>query len=215
MMNSKRRLIIVGASGHGKVVADIAKLNGYKDIVFVDDSNVSDCAGYPVIGSTAMINDSDADTFVAIGNGMVRKRIMEEHPDRTFPILVHPEAVVAEDATIGDGTVVMAGAIINPSTIIGKGCILNTSCSVDHDCIVGNYVHVAVGAHICGIVKVGESCWIGAGATISNNIDICSDSLVGAGAVVVKDIKESGTYVGVPAMNIVSNKLSQNGSRFK
>jgi len=93
----------------------------------------------------------------------------------------------------------MAGTVINPEARIGKGCIVNTSSSIDHDCGIGDYVHIAVGAHICGTVQIGNNTWIGAGATISNNIDVCSDCLIGAGAVVVKNITEPGTYIGVPA----------------
>ena len=96
----------------------------------------------------------------------------------------------------------MAGAVINPGVRIGKGCIINTCSSMDHDCVVGDYVHIAVGSHLCGTVSVGDGTWIGAGATVSNNVSICSDCMIGAGAVVIKDIKESGTYVGVPAKRI-------------
>ena len=94
---------------------------------------------------------------------------------------------------------IMAGAVINPYAKLGKGCIVNTCASVDHDCEVRDYVHVAVGAHLCGTVEVGAYTWIGAGATVSNNISICPECMIGAGAVVVKDIVEAGTYVGVPA----------------
>ena len=96
----------------------------------------------------------------------------------------------------------MAGAVINPGVRIGKGCIINTCSSVDHDCTVGDFVHVAVGSHLCGTVSVGDGTWIGAGATVSNNVSICSDCMIGAGAVIVNDIKKSGTYVGVPARRI-------------
>lgn len=95
--------------------------------------------------------------------------------------------------------VIMAGAVINPYVQLGKGCIVNTRASVDHDCNVGDYVHVAVGAHLCGTVEVGAYTWIGAGATVSNNVSICPECMIGAGAVVVKNLEEKGTYVGVPA----------------
>ena len=113
------------------------------------------------------------------------------------------DAVVAEDVVIGVGTVVMAGAVINPGTHIGKGCIINTCSSVDHDCIVDDFVHVAVGSHLCGTVNVGAGTWIGAGVTVSNNVFICPDCMIGAGAVIVNDIWESGTYVGVPAKRVM------------
>ena len=93
----------------------------------------------------------------------------------------------------------MAGVVINTGSIIGDGCIINTSSSIDHDCIVSNYVHVSVGAHLAGTVKVGENTWVGAGATISNNIDVCNDCMIGAGAVVISHIQSPGTYIGIPA----------------
>ena len=96
----------------------------------------------------------------------------------------------------------MAGAVINPDTKVGKGVIVNTSCSIDHDCLIGDYAHIAVGAHLCGSVRVGNNAWVGSGATIINNIEICSESFIGAGAVVVKNLLDAGTYVGVPARRI-------------
>ena len=195
-----RKLAIIGASGHGKVVADIARKNGYSEIVFLDDDeNIHECGGYPVIGKSAEAGMIDADVIVGIGNASVRRRIQESIPDEKLIILIHPDAVVAEDIVIGTGTVVMAGTVINPGARIGKGCIINTCSCVDHDCEVGDYVHIAVGSHLCGTVSVGRGTWIGAGATVINNVFICSDCIIGAGAVVVNDIQESWTYVGVPA----------------
>ncbi len=198
-----KRLIIIGASGHGKVVADIARLNGYSDIIFLDkNSKIKECAGYSVLGPDNIIDEIMGDVFVAIGNSKIRKKIMNRNNGRNFPVLIHPKAVVAEDVIIGEGSVVMAGAVINPGTKIGRGSIINTTSSVDHDCILGEFVHVAVGAHLCGAVAVGNDTWVGAGATVRNNIRICSECLIGAGAVVVKNITEPGIYMGVPSKNI-------------
>ena len=195
------KLIIIGASGHGKVVADIAALNGYKDIVFLDDDeSIRECAGYPVIGKST--EAPDGVIFVAVGNADTRKRLMELYKDRVLPVLIHPNAVVAEGVEISVGSVVMAGAVINPGARIGKGCIINTSSSVDHDCIVEDFCHVSVGAHLSGTVVVGTGTWIGTGAIVSNNINICGGCMIGAGAVVIKDIDEPGTYVGVPAKEL-------------
>jgi len=195
------RLIIIGASGHGRVVADIAVLNGYKDIVFLDDDeNAKECAGWPVIGKSD--EAPDGEVFVAVGNAETRKRLMELYEDREQPILIHPSAVVAKDVEIGKGSVVMAGVVINPGAKIGRGVIVNTCSSVDHDCVVDDYCHVAVGAHLSGTVVVGSQTWIGTGATISNNVNICGGCIIGAGAVVVKDINNTGTYVGVPVKKV-------------
>ena len=195
------KLVIIGASGHGKVVADIAALNGYTDICFLDDNeSVRECAGYPVVGKSD--SAPDGEVFIAIGNAKIRKMLSERYADRKQPVLIHPNAAVASTAKIGSGTVVMAGSVINADAQIGQGVIVNTCSSIDHDCVVGNYCHISVGAHLCGTVEVGDLTWVGAGATVSNNITICQGCMIGAGAVVIKDIKEKGTYIGVPVRKI-------------
>lgn len=203
-----KKLIIIGASGHGKVVADIAlKLQKYEKIVFLDDNeNVKECMNFPVIGKSSDAEQyiDEADFIVAIGNAKIRKKVTEqlEGIGASVATLIHPMAVIGSNVAIGDGSVVMAGAVINPDSTIGKSCIINTCASVDHDCRVGDYVHVSVGTHVCGTVEIGENTWIGAGATVKNNVNICGDCMIGVGAAVVKDIREVGTYVGVPARRI-------------
>ena len=198
----KKRIIIIGASGHGKVVADIAAKT-YEEIYFLDDALMAECMGYPVVGKSTeyqkYINDSDF--FVAIGNESIRERILEnlKQDGANIATLIHPSAVVAQRVSIGMGSVIMAGAVVNPDTLIGKGCIINTCASIDHDGAIGDFVHISVGAHLAGTVDVGKNTFIGAGATIINNVNITENCIIGAGAVVINDILESGTYVGVPA----------------
>lgn len=197
-----KQLVIIGASGHGKVVADIAKKSGYTEIMFLDDNDsLSECGGYKVIGKTSSFVNYDCDFFVAIGNAEIRKRIQQQllNANKSVATLIHPHAIIGENVSIGMGTVVMAGAIINPSTTIGEGCIINTCASVDHDNVIGDYVHISVGAHTAGTVVVGNNTWLGIGAVVSNNLTVCENCMIGAGAVVVKNITESGTYTGVPA----------------
>lgn len=199
-MNS---IIIIGAGGHGKVVAEIASLCGYKEIAFLDnDINIKSCLGYPVIGtSEECYKYREQAFFVAIGNAKVREKIYQELLTHRIKIatLIHPSAIVSHDASIGSGTVIMAGAIINPGTKIGIGCIVNTGASVDHDNILEDFVHISVGSHLAGNVYIGHHTWIGAGAVVSNNVCICKDCMIGAGAVVNKNIDIPGTYIGVPA----------------
>lgn len=205
------KLIIIGASGHGKVIADIAVKNGYDNIVFLDDDeSIKECAGFPVVGKTGEAVKLDGDKIVAIGNAKIRERIQEGLND--VVTLIHPDATISRRVTIGAGTVVMAGAVINSDVAIGRSCIINTGASVDHDCKIADYVHVSVGVHVAGTCVIGEKTWIGAGATVSNNVSICCDSMIGAGAVVIKDINEPGTYVGVPAEDKMSKlKLTGGG----
>ena len=96
----------------------------------------------------------------------------------------------------------MANAVINADTKIGKGCIINTAATIDHDGNIADFVHLSPGVHIAGTVNIGANTWVATGASIINNLDICDDCIIGAGAVVVKDIKEQGTYLGVPARRI-------------
>mgnify|MGYP004500514059 CR=1 FL=1 len=198
------KLVIIGASGHGKVIADIAIKSGYEEIVFLDDNeSLTECTGFPVVGKSYQATDIDGAKIVAIGNAKVRERIQSTIKTVT---LVHPDAVISRRVQIGEGSVVMAGVVINSDVTIGKGCIVNTGASIDHDCVLGDFSHISVGAHVAGACHIGERTWIGAGATVSNNVNICSDCMIGAGAVVIKDIDKPGTYVGVPAKEKTMSK---------
>ena len=204
----KDKLIIIGAGGHGKVVADIAiKMNKWQSIAFLDDDkSIKTSMGLEVIGKTAdaFTNKEEADFFVAIGSNTTREKIQENLIEKglNVVILIHPSAVIGTDVEIGIGTAVMAGVVINSSSRIGKGCIINTSSSLDHDNVIEDYVHISPGVRAAGSVRVGKGSWIGIGSVISNNVNIYSGCKVGAGAVVVKDITEPGTYVGVPVRRV-------------
>lgn len=205
----KSRLLIIGASGHGKVVADIAiKMNKWKSIDFLDDDvSIKSSMGIEVIGKSAeaLTHINDYDIFVGIGNNATRKKILEKLVARgaSIPTLIHPTAVIGEQVELAYGTVIMAGVVINSCTRIGKGCIINTGSTIDHDNLIGDYVHISPGVHLAGTVKIGQGSWLGIGSVVSNNINITRGCKVGAGAVVVRDITEIGTYVGVPARRVV------------
>lgn len=200
-----KSIAIMGASGHCKVVADLALLNGYDDIVFIDKNPEIDMLGeYPVADEDTDLDyylEHHYDFVVGIGDAKIRRKVQESLEEMGADIisLVHPAATVAYDVQIGAGTVVMAGAVINPSTVIGKGCIINTSASVDHDNVIGDYCHISVGAHTAGTVNMGDNCWLGIGGIVSNNIDICADTFICAGGVVVKNITKPGKYADIPA----------------
>ncbi|NBI07057.1 acetyltransferase [Senegalia massiliensis] len=204
----KDKLIIIGASGHGKVVADIAiKMNKWQSIVFLDDDeSIKTSLGLEIIGKTedAFTYKYEADFFVAIGNNEIRENIQEKFIERGLNVvsLIHPEAVIGTDVEIDIGTAIMGGTVINNSTKIGKGCIVNTSASLDHDNAIEDYVHISPGVRTAGSLSIGKGTWLGIGSILSNNVKICSGCKVGAGAVVVKDITEPGTYVGVPVRRV-------------
>lgn len=204
----KNKLLIIGASGHGKVVADVAmKMNRWESIAFLDDNpNVKSSLGLRVIGTSENIPDyiDGYDMFVGIGNNKIRKKILKklEEIGATIPVLVHPSAVIGEDVIIDKGTVIMAGAIINPSTSIGKGCIINTGSTIDHDNNIGDFVHISPGVNLAGTVNIGSESWLGIGSIVSNNVNVTERTTVGAGALVLKDILVAGVYSGVPAKKI-------------
>ncbi|WP_243356696.1 acetyltransferase [Bacillus litorisediminis] len=204
----KNKLLIIGASGHGKVVADIAlKMNKWESIAFLDDDEcIISSMGLKVIGKSedAFNYIRDHDILVGIGNNATRQKLYEmlDKVGASIPVLIHPKAVIGEHVEIGKGTTIMAGAVINCCTSIGKGCIVNTGSTIDHDNKIEDFVHISPGVHLAGTVQIGQGSWLGIGSVVSNNVTITSGCRVGAGAVVVKDITDSGVYVGVPAIKL-------------
>ena len=202
-MKISKRIIIIGAGGHAKVVAALALKCGYEILGFLEDNDISrnSFSGYSILGnvSEAIKWKENANFIVAIGSNPVRQQIAEEHNDLNWRVLIHPSAQISADVELGEGTVVFANAVINPGVKIGKHCIINTSSVVEHDNILEDYVHISPGAILCGTVSVGLRSHIGAGAVIKNNISISKDCVIGAGAIVVKKIEKPGTYVGNPA----------------
>ena len=189
-----QKVIVIGASGHGRVIADIIMAAGDCLLGFLDDN--PDIPGILGPVSKAMFF-TDVSFVIGIGNAEIRKKIASM--PLTWYTAIHPSAVVSKNAMLGKGTVVMANAVINYGARIGEHCIINTDAVVEHDNIISDFAHVSVGAKLGGTVSVGRGTWIGIGAVIKNNINICSDCIIGAGSVVVKDIVKSGTYFGVPA----------------
>lgn len=203
----KDKLLIIGASGQGRVIADIAlKMKKWNQIVFLDDDNVKYSMDFKVVGKVRDVDRyiSEYDIFVAIGNNSTRKKIQNqlEKKGASIPILIHPKAIIGEKVEFKIGTVVMAGAVISCCTKVGKGCIINTSATVDHDNVIGDYVHISPGVNLAGTVHVGKGTWLGIGSVVINNISIASWCKIGAGGVVVKNLKETGTYVGVPVRRV-------------
>lgn len=196
-----KKLVIIGAGGHGKVVADLALLNGYEKIVFrADLGGATECAGFPVEGTTDDLSGRrDWDFFVAIGDSAAREKYFKKLEGFNIVTLIHPNATVARGAQIGRGTAVMAGAVVCTYAKVGDGCIVNTCASVDHESVVGDFSHISVGAHLSGGVNVGRSVWVGVGAAVVDKVSICDCCVVGAGAVVTKNLDARGTYIGVPA----------------
>ena len=206
MIEVEQRLAILGASGHGKVVADIAECCGWQHIDFFDDawSDFDVNEHWEIIGDTAVLVQALSQysgVIVAIGDNRIRAAKFELllKANAQMISLIHPDTVISRYSSIGVGSVVMAGVVVNIDTTIAEGAILNTGCSIDHDCSLGCFVHVSPGARLAGNVSVGDESWIGIGATVRQSIAISSKVMVGAGAAVVNDLPSGVTALGVPA----------------
>lgn len=208
-----RPLVVVAASGHAKVVIDAARAAGRTVLACFDDNPAlhgTTLLGVPVEGGSdavpAFVEAHDAELVLAIGVNRVRQRVVDrlasEVGTARWATVIHPSAVVAESAEVGEGAVVFAGAVVQPDARIGAHAILNTGASVDHDSVVGAFAHIAPGARLAGGVMLGEGAFVGIGACVIPGRTIGAWAVVGAGAAVVRDLAPGGTYVGVPAQSL-------------
>lgn len=203
-----RRLGIIGAGGHGKVVAEVAERAGWSDVVFLDNhfaSGEGTDSHWSLVGipEDASLHNCDG-YFVAIGNSQTRQHWCEWLLANGLPLvsLVDPSAVVSGYATIERGVLIVAGAVVNVDSHISQGVIVNTRASVDHDCHIGAYSHICPAAALAGTVKVGDHCWIGIGSQVKQGMCLGSNVTIGAGATVVTNIRDNLTVVGTPARSL-------------
>jgi len=162
-------------------------------------------AAGPVLGSSEKLAELKLQgithILIAIGDNAVRLGLAQRALALGFELAtaIHPRATVAQSATIGAGSVLMAGSVVNPGASIGSNCIINTCSCVDHDCELGEGVHICPGAHLAGHVQVGAGTMIGVGAAVRDQVRIGKGCIIGAGAAVVCDIPDYSVAVGVPA----------------
>jgi sugar O-acyltransferase (sialic acid O-acetyltransferase NeuD family) len=204
------RILILGAGGHGLVVASILLLasesnSKVRPIGLLDDNLLlagQSHLGLPILGKLADLECIDHEAVIlGIGNNVTRCALYERlrSSGEQFATACHPRAIIARDVTIQPGTVVCAGVVVNPGTVVGQNVILNTSCSVDHHNSIGDHAHIAPGAHLGGEVKIGAGALVGIGATVMPQRQVGRWSTVGAGALVVHDVPDQATVIGVPA----------------
>ena len=211
-------LLILGAGGHAKVVAETAIASKYfSSIAFLDDSfdgsdSIPSVLNWPVVGPLNLSLDNStkshfSSAVVAIGSASVRLSWIERllKAGYCLPVIIHPTSWVSGSAQIGAGSVVFAHATVQANVSLGKGCILNTGCSVDHDAQLADGVHICPGTRLAGDVKVGSRSWIGIGASVIQQVCIGSDVTVGAGSAVVRDLPSSVKAFGVLARVVSSN----------
>jgi UDP-perosamine 4-acetyltransferase len=219
-MIERPRIVLFGAGGHAKVVAELAEDAGFSLAGFVDSQaaragEIISPFGVPILASQTTLEEALARgeplprgaiaAALAFGHNLGRMGLYKRLEGVvTMPTLIHPRAVVSRYAHIGDGTVVLAGAVINAAASIGHAVILNTGCIIEHDCELEDGVHISPHATLCGGVTVKKGAWVGAGATIIPGVKIGAASVVGAGATVIEDVPEGVVVAGTPARIIKS-----------
>ena len=198
-------MYLYGASGHGKVIAEIAEEITIEIKGFIDaNPDITSILNYPVIANSA--SDLNGEAVISIGNNKIRKQIAINENHLKFVSLLSPKANISKRVVIDEGTIVMMGATINSEVIIGKHCIVNTNASIDHDCKLADYVHISPNVALAGNVTVGEGTHVGIGACIIQGINIGKWCTIGAGAVIIKDVPDFAVVVGNPGKIIKYNK---------
>lgn len=206
---NREPIVIWGASGHARVVADAVRKGDYFSVFgFIDDTALrkgEDFAGAKVMGGREILPtlaDHGVNAIhIAIGHCRARMDLATLATDHGLRLrsIVHPSATVALDATIGEGTFIAAGALVGAASRVGRVVILNSGCSVDHDCIVEDGAHIGPGVRMGGSAHIGQQAWIGIGATLRDRASVGHGATVGAGAVVVRDVPPGVVAYGVPA----------------
>jgi sugar O-acyltransferase (sialic acid O-acetyltransferase NeuD family) len=208
---SGERLLVFGAGGHGKVVADVGRSAGMVPTAFVDDLVARDGSsfwGLPVIHWERLLRERelwrDARVALGIGDNGARQACLKRLRVAELEVatLVHARAVIAPSASLGPGTVVMANVVVNPDAVVGQGAILNTGSVVEHDCRLGDFVHMSPNVALGGGVQIGDRTHLGLGAVVLPGVVIGAGAIVGAGAVVIRAVPDGQTVAGVPAQPI-------------
>ncbi|GHE89792.1 acetyltransferase [Thalassotalea profundi] len=203
------RLIIIGAGGHGRVVADCALATGqYQEIRFLDDCypERKDNALWSIVGTVKEFTQylDEAHFIVAFGNNKLREKVQSQlhAANANIVTIIHPQATVSPHAHIGLGVVVCANATINIGATINDGCIINTASTIEHDCNIGEFTHISPNCALAGGITVGKLSWLGINSTVIECLTIAPNTQVGAGAVVISNTDKDSLYLGIPAKRI-------------
>lgn len=200
-----RILYLYGASGHAKVVLEIAeKLNVTVGGLIDSNPNIKQLLNYPVFTEGHFLHGDLDCCVISIGNNEARK-IVSEKLDVEFANLLHPSSNFSRRIEIAKGTVAMAGVTVNSSVSVGSHVILNTNCSIDHDCVIGDFVHISPNVALAGNIIVGEGSHVGVGACVIQGVKIGKWCTIGAGAVVIRDVPDYSVVVGNPGRVIKMN----------
>jgi sugar O-acyltransferase (sialic acid O-acetyltransferase NeuD family) len=206
----KKKILLIGAGGHGKVVLDV--LLSQEEYIVAGVIDVKKLVGTKVFGGEVIGTDADLPRFFksgikhcfigvgSIGDPSLRVKLYEtaKKAGFSFPNVISSRATVSLHATMGEGNYVAPGAIINVGARIGNDCIINSGAIVEHDCVIGDFVHLSPGAVLSGGVTVGDQSHIGTGAAVVQYLKIGKGVMVGAGSVVTKDIRDGVKAFGNP-----------------
>ena len=206
MATARERVLVWGAGGHGRVVADVVRAAGHEVVGFIDGRTPGQLAAAPevlvhesaVLGGDPLPHGATA-IALGIGGNAERWERFQRTTATHAPCFVHSAATVSPSASVGRGSVVMARAVINSDARVGEAVIVNSGAVVEHDCMLADASHVSPGAILTGGVRVGARAWIGAGAVILPGLSVGDDATVGAGAVVTRDVAPGSIVAGVPA----------------
>ena len=206
-----RKLIILGAGGHGRVLRETATAaNRWASVFHLDDDVASDRSTVDVVGPISELQSFDNqihDVALGVGNNSFRLELATRCMSLGFamPPVLHPAATVSPSVKIGAASVIFAGAVVCTGSVIGMAVIVNHGAIVDHDCKLEDGVHISPGVSLAGGVHVGRSSWIGVGVAVRDRVNIGSGVIAGAGAAIVSDVRDGTTVVGVPAREINAN----------
>lgn len=202
------KLLILGAGGHGKVIADTAEqTKAFEAIAFLDDrynDGLNNILHWPIIGKISNLSQIDPNEYaiaIGIGNNNIRAQFFELAISLNFniPNIIHPTAYISQYSYLGQGSVFFAHSVVNINTQIGNACIINTSASIDHDCQIGNFCHISPGVHLAGASRIGDRSWLGIGSVTKQEIEVGQDCVIGAGAAVIQNVYNNSIVMGVPA----------------
>lgn len=205
-----KQVVVLGAGGHGREIADIVRAveavnRGVSLLGLVDDGTPDRAtlarANLRFLGSPESIDERDVETFIGVGSPSVRREIANRIRTSTL-VLRHPSAIVGSGCTFGEASILAQGVIVTTNVTVGRHTHVNVGTSISHDCTIGDFVTISPGVHLTGAVSIGDGTFVGAGATVLPGVRVGRESTIGAGAVVTRDVASGRTVAGVPAREI-------------
>jgi sugar O-acyltransferase (sialic acid O-acetyltransferase NeuD family) len=211
-LNNMKKIVIAATGGFAKeiltILHDLGKMHLFDGFInpdnfFKKEHDIEKIIGFPILNSS-QVKPETHDIIIGIGNPLFREKVYKELGDEfNYPNVIHPSAIISQWVTIGKGAVICPGVIITCGITIGDFCQLNLSTTVGHDCVMGDYFTTAPGAHISGNCIFGKGVYFGTSSAVRQGINICDNVTIGMGGIVVKNITETGVYVGNPVKQLI------------